>query len=265
MELAIEQELVVGRVLEIRLEQPRLGTRKLHGLLEPFLLSHGIKMGRDALFSLLESQQLLIRRRKKRGPRTTDGSGAPRWPNLLQGMQVKAINEAWATDITYVARHRDGWYYLMALVDLFSHQVVGWHLSLRIDAAACLMALEVAIKNTPDMPKGVIHHSDRGSQYRSDKYLEKLKKQDMKVSMCERPQENGVSERLNGIIKNELLDEKPLPSNIYKAREIMEATIEVYNTKRPHDSLGGLFPQEVHLGREPLPKLWKSRQKLSTD
>jgi len=261
MELAIEQELVIGKVLDIRDSQPRIGTRKLHGMLHDFMLSHGIKMGRDALFDLLAVHNLLIRRRKKKGPKTTDGTGAPKWPNLLEDMAITKIQQVWATDITYVQREKEGWYYLMALVDLFSHQIVGWHLSERMTASACLKALQMALEAHPQLPKGLIHHSDRGSQYRSDDYLEQLKKHHIKVSMCKKPQENGVSERLNGILKNELLDGRPLPSNLEQARAKVAAAIATYNCNRPHDSLGGLFPQQVHQGKQPLPSLWKKREK----
>lgn len=261
LELAVEEELIVKKVLEIRAEQPRLGTRKLHALIEPFLLSHGIKKGRDALFDLLERQNLLVRRKKRKGPKTTDGTGAPLWPNLLESFDLSAPCQAWATDITYVPKEEAGWYYLMALTDLFSRKVVGWHLSGKQDVTACLAALKMAVEAHPGGVNGTVHHSDRGSQYRSADYLKCLTENNMMASMCLKPQENGVSERLNGILKNELLDGKALPADYEAAKELVARAVDTYNNRRPHDSLGGLTPAEVHAGRAPLPSLWLPKKR----
>lgn len=261
-ELSIEQELVVGKVLEIRLEQPRIGTQKLLQVMRPFLESHGIKMGRDALFQLLDQQNLLIRSHKKKGPKTTDGTGAPLWPNLLEGLQITAIHQVWATDITYLPLQNGQWCYLMAIVDLFSHKIVGFHISADMHTSSCLIALDQALIGLPLAHQGLIHHSDRGSQYRSQAYLARLKLYKIQASMCTKPQENGVSERLNGILKNELLDGRSFP-DVEQARSQTTNAVHIYNRCRPHDSLGGLFPEQVHQGMQPGKSLWKKDEDVN--
>ena len=102
-ELNIEAELIIQQVIDIRKRHPIIGTRKLYLMLQPFLLEHQIKTGRDKLFDLLEANAMLVRRRKRRKVSTTDSSHPFRkYPNLVRELQTIRPNQLWVSDITYL-------------------------------------------------------------------------------------------------------------------------------------------------------------------
>ncbi len=131
--------------------------------------ARGRKVSRKRVARLMKKQQLQARR-KRRSVRTTDSNHSnPVAPNVLErDFSPEQPNSTWATDITYVWTG-EGWLYLAVVLDLFSRLVVGWSMSERIDTKLVLGALEMALEGRKP-PQGLIHHSDRGSQYASAEY-----------------------------------------------------------------------------------------------
>lgn len=162
--------LVLTLVKEIRVQMPLLGTRKLLHVLEPRLMEHGIKIGRDQLFNLLRFHGLLIRRRK-RIVRTTDSNHIfKRYPNLIKELIITGPEQLWVSDITCI-RTAQGFSYLSLITDAYSRKIVGYALHPNLEAIGRLRALEMAISNWKHVsPFYLIHHSDRGIQYCCNEY-----------------------------------------------------------------------------------------------
>lgn len=242
----VDGELVAGLVRQQRQKQGRLGTRKLHHLLKPELDKAGVRIGRDRLFEELRKRDLLLAPVPAKYPRTTQSyHNLPVFRNVVKGLEVTAPNQVWVSDITYL-RTRESFVYLALITDKFSRKIVGWHAGDNLEAAGCVRALERALA---DLPPGStpIHHSDQGSQYCCHEYVRRLQESGLRISMTEIDHcaENALAERINGILKQEygLGDELPSKEIAYLAAE---QGIELYNTCRPHTSLGYRMPAQVH-------------------
>lgn len=257
-----EGEMLIQEVLRIRKLQPRLGTRKLLVKLEEFMHEHNIRMGRDALFELLRANKLLVRKRRPMKPRTTFSYyWVRRFPNLIRDFVPSGPNQLWVSDITYI-RVGKGFAYLSLITDAYSHKIVGFHLSRDLRAAGCVKALRMALKNNPNRA-GLIHHSDRGFQYHSEQYLRLLGPK-VRVSMTENgdPRENAVAERLNGILKDELLKERF--DSFAQAQDEITQAVSTYNYLRPHYSIDMLTPAIAHTRAGELKKRWKNYYRSNT-
>lgn len=243
----IEQALVLKEVLSIRNNHPRIGTRKLYFMLEGFLLEHQIKMGRDALFDLLSLHDLLIRRRKRVIRTTQSNHWMRKYPNLIRAFIPTAPNQLWVSDITYW-KTEFGVLYISLITDAFSHKIVGYNLAQSLEAIESLNALKMAFKQNT-LLLNLIHHSDRGSQYCSYKYVNLLNKYDVQISMTESgdPLENAIAERVNGILKEEYLECYKV-STFKQAKELLDKVVVLYNEHRPHMSIGNQTPNKVHSG-----------------
>jgi putative transposase len=126
---AMGAELVLQEVVKIRSSQRRVGVRKLHHMMAGFTREHGVEMGRDALYELLREHSMLVRRRKRRGPRTTFSAfWMKRYPNLAKDFEPTAGNQLWVSDITYI-RVKEGFAYLSLVTDAYSRKIVGYHLN----------------------------------------------------------------------------------------------------------------------------------------
>ena len=254
---ALQEELIIQQVLVIRSRQKKLGTRKLLHLLKPFLLAHKIQLGRDALFELLASNNLLIRKRKRRAPRTTfSDHWMHKYPNLIIGMHVLAPNRLWVSDITYVTLKAD-FAYLSLVTDAYSRLITGYYLSRNLQAEGCVKALKMAVKQLPE-DHMLIHHSDRGSQYCSTEYVAQLEEKHIAISMTQNsdPRENAIAERVNGILKQELLAVSY--DNFEQAKDGVKNAIAIYNQERPHSSIDMLTPFQAHAISGELKKHWKN-------
>ncbi len=154
----------------------------------------------------------------------------------------EAPDQSWAGDITYI-RTGEGWIYLAVVLDLFSRRVIGWSMDDNMETALVSRALKTAIGlRLPG--DGLIHHSDRGSQYASDEYQEILDRNHITCSMSRRGNcwDNSVVESFFGTLKNELIYRKPWPTR-ESARQAVAEYIELfYNTKRRHSFLGQQSP-----------------------
>ena len=252
---ALKAELVIGEVVRIRRVQKRAGTRKLYHMISPRIAEHGIKLGRDGLNELLSSYGLLVKKRRRRKPRTTISGPWKRYPNLIRDYTPTAPNQIWVSDITYIRVGLD-FAYLSLVTDAYSRKIVGYHLSKSLSAKGCVSALRMAMSSNPDR-EGLIHHSDRGTQYYSMAYM-KLLGTRIRVSMTEKgdPIENAIAERVNGILKDELL-EGPFV-DLVDARRKLDQAVNVYNNQRPHLSIDMLTPAQAHARSGELKRRWKN-------
>jgi len=209
------------------------------------LRAQGRKVSRKRVARLM-GQQGLAARRRRRFVRTTDSRHAqPLAPNLLQRhFSPGQPNCSWATDITYVWT-RQGWLYLAVVLDLFSRMVVGWAMGELIDRHLVLRALDMALKGRQP-PRGLLHHSDRGSQYASEDYQRALAARGLQCSMSRKGNcwDNAVAESFFSSLKMELVHDADFATR-EQARAALFDYIEVfYNRRRRHSSLGYLSPVE---------------------
>lgn len=253
-ERAVEEQLVVDTVQKIRTHMPRLGGRKLLVKLE----QEGFAIGRDALFDLLRDNGLLVRRRRTVVRTTQSCHWLRKYPNLIRHFEATSPNQLWVSDITYVSA-QEGFMYLFLITDAYSRKILGYELADNLDADNAVKALEMALKRMKANCEGLIHHSDRGVQYCSDKYVKLLQKRQMQISMTENgdPLENSIAERINGILKDEwLYDLGKLPKSELPKR--IAQIIQVYNNDRPHSSLDMLTPNAAHKMNGQLKRRWKN-------
>ena len=252
---AYEGDLIIVEVLRYRVLQKHLGTRKLFDELQLFLAQHRFTIGRDGLFSLLRDNDLLVRKRKRKGSITTWSKHHYRkYPHITKGFIPTTANQLWVSDITYI-HIGNNFGYLSLITDVYSHKIVGFCLYKTLEAKGPLQALKMAMAATKDVSQ-LIHHSDRGVQYCCDDYVKLLNDNHIKISMTEKgdPLENAVAERVNGILKTELLEKGY--SNFNDAQQAIAVAISTYNFLRPHNSINNLKPVEAHLMSGVIPKKW---------
>lgn len=253
----IQDELILQLVLEQRKDHPKMGVRKLHHLLQTDFERLRIKIGRDGLFDLLSAYNLLIVKRKRRVNTTHSNHRFRKYPNLIKGLEPEKANQLWVSDITYI-RQKDSFKYLFLITDAYSKKIVGYALSDSLDSKHAVKALQDAIRFNCQPIAGLIHHSDRGIQYCSSAYIDILKEHSIEVSMTENgdPRENAIAERVNGILKDEYL-------NQYQELTLfqLDNTIKKYNEIRPHLSCNMLTPQKAHRLKGTLKRKWKNYYK----
>lgn len=232
---------MLERVDAVRVEQPRVGTRKLHHALR----DDGVRIGRDRLFTMLRMTDRLVKR-KRRSTRTTySHHGYAVAPNQLKTMTVAAPRQVVVSDITYLRVGRSAFAYLFLVTDLYSRKIVGWHLSRDLSHYGALIALHAAIRVLGAVT-GVVHHSDRGSQYCCHDYLRQLHAVHMIPSMTDGQHcyQNAVAERVNGILKDEFnLDATFI--TFAQAQHAVAHAVQIYNTIRRHWSLHLQTPNHV--------------------
>jgi transposase InsO family protein len=226
-----------------------------------FLLKHQFKIGRDALFNLLSEKGMLIKKRKIKPCITTLSKHRfKKYPNIIRDFIPIAPNQLWVSDITYI-HLQEGFAYLSLITDAYSHKIVGFYLNQDLSAKGPLKALSMALSNNPN-PKELIHHSDRGLQYCCDEYVKLLEKNEIKISMTENgdPLENAIAERVNGILKQELLEE--VFNDYSSALKAIAIACSTYNHLRPHGSIDNLKPVEAHQKSGELNKRWKNYYRI---
>jgi putative transposase len=218
------------------------GYRRIHEWLER---KRGITINEKKIIRVMKEYGLkaLIWRGFK--VKTTDSDHPYGYaPNLLPGMSLNRVNQVWVADITYI-RILTGFVYLAVIMDLFSRKVVGWAISLKIDAALCLEALNAAIEDRKP-PPGLVHHADRGVQYACREYNDKLAAHGIVASMSAKGYcyDNAFMETWFKTLKAEevYLTEYETIEDVLKAvPRFIEA---VYNEKRIHSSLNYFSPEE---------------------
>ncbi|MFN0156765.1 MAG: IS3 family transposase [Bacteroidota bacterium] len=236
----VEESKIIHQVCLTRHIMPRLGTRKLYARLQSMLSPLGI--GRDRLFEMLKSHRLLVRPRKRFTPTTNSGHALPVRPNLLKLTKPSGPGRVIVADQTYL-RLEHGFCYLSLVSDLYSRKIIGVDVSPTLETAGPLRALAMAFKSIT-RHNWFIHHSDRGVQYCSNEYRAFVESRGGQSSMsapgC--PYDNAVAERINGILKSEFYLDRVFTS-IHHAYEAAEEAVSIYNTERPHLSLGMMTPE----------------------
>lgn len=244
---------VVSMVTALRVRQPKLGTRKLHHVLGQPLREAGIKAGRDALFDILRSARMLVRPRRAYHKTTDSHHRFRRHPNLLKEGEGQVVptgpEQVWVADITYLPTAQRCTY-LSLVTDAYSRKIVGYHVAENLQTEGVRRALEMALRSRRSS-QPLVHHSDRGIQYCSTYYQRLHARHGIRCSMTDGYDcyQNALAERVNGILKGELLLHKP--ADLAQARLMVKQSVEIYNTERPHLSLQCKTPDEVHRALSP--------------
>lgn len=231
----------------IRARHHQMGAKQIYRMLQP---KH---MGRDRFERLLMENGFRVRR-VKNYLKTTDGTGWIHYTNLIAGITLTDVNQVWTSDITYLISQDATVYYVITVMDLYSRRIIGHAASLTMEAEQTSMkALLMALKNrSHGRYDQLIHHSDRGSQYRYHKYLELLKEYNIKTSMCDDVYDNAHQERLNGIIKNNyllFLD----TSGLKQVQSSLSETVKRYNEEKPHSAIQYMTPVDYEIYLQQLP------------
>ena len=238
----LEDRRLAVEVASIHAEsRQRYGSPRVHAELR----GRGRKTSRKRVAKLMR-QQGLRARHKRRFRTTTDSAHEfPVAPNRLKRkFEVDAPNTAWVTDITYIWT-QEGWLYLAVILDLFSRRVVGWAMSEKITRKLALAALTMALSRRQP-PRGLLHHSDRGSQYASGDYRKRLVANNIVCSMSRRGDcwDNAVAESFFSTLKTELVHNVIFLTHESAKNAIAEWIEMFYNSNRRHSSLGYATPLE---------------------
>ncbi len=215
------------------------------------LCKEGHRVGRYRAGSLMRKAGAEFQPRKKFRRTTDSRHSLPVAANLLsRQFQVGAPDRAWCSDITYLWTMQ-GWLYLAVILDLFSRKVVGWAMSNRINAQLVLDALRMAYwRRKP--PAGLLHHSDRGSQYASKAYQEELKKYNMLCSMSRKGDcwDNAVAESFFRSLKTERTDDALYLTRNQARLDVVDYIEMFYNSHRLHSSLQYRSPNQYEARSE---------------
>ena len=242
-------------VNQLRLQMPRIGTRKLYYLLQEELPTLGV--GRDKLFAILKANHMLIKPKRSYHITTNSHHRFRKHKNLIEHLEIRKPEQVWVADITYVG-NRNNPMYLALITDAYSKKIKGYNVSNSLETTGSLKALKMAIKNRKYPYQKLIHHSDRGLQYCSNQYQETIYKNNLKCSMTESydPYQNAVAERVNGILKQEFLfNTKNLDLKTMKI--LVKQSINIYNHNRPHWSCNMLTPNQMHQQKDVKIKTYK--------
>ena len=260
-----EEAFVVEFIKRVRRKDRGIGGGKLWQMYHrEFGEEHSV--GYNRFYDIIEKYNLKVRRRKRRAKTTDSNHDLPLYPNLVKELIPQRPNQLWVSDITYIVVYlnaQTGEYdfcYLSLVTDYYTKEIIGWCVGETLEAKFAIEALNMALTRLGDKsPADLIHHSDRGVQYASYDYTGILKKNGIKISMTERgaPKDNAVAERINGIIKNELLMGMSFFS-VEDVRKSLEVAINFYNNERPHMSLDWKTPAEAALCTGELKKKWTS-------
>ena len=256
-----QEDLILSEVRRLRKQIPGLGTAKLHEMLHGFLSGHRIKLGRDKLHNLLKERGLLVKRKGIR-IRTTDSDHCYRkYPNRVKNLIPERPNELWVSDLTYfpLGSH---FAYLTVVMDAYSRKIVGWSLQKTLEAKGSLQALDMALVQRGKCGRSLVHHSDRGVQYCSWMYVNRLRNAQIGISMTESgdPNENAMAERVFRTLKEDF--QLRGFTNFERAMAAVAQAIQAYNSLRPHASLGYMTPDQAHKKRGRFELKWYPYKKV---
>lgn len=252
----VNEKFILEQIDVIRKQQPRCGGRKLFIELQSFFKQHNICMGRDKFFDLLKRNKLLVRKTNRNVYTTNSKHHFYRYPNLVKGFTPLKAHELWVSDITYIPL-KERFAYLFLITDAYSRKIIGFHVSDDMKVSSAVVALKKALAQKPEETI-VIHHSDRGIQYCSTEYVNLLMQHNAIISMTDNgdPLENAIAERINGILKTELISS--YYNTIDEASVHISRCITIYNYKRRHSSLNWQIPAQVHTQKGPQIRRWKN-------
>jgi transposase InsO family protein len=237
-----EHQEIVGFVKKIDVASNHTyGSRRMRKALNAL----GFPMGRNKARRLMREAGVRVRHRKKYKVTTNSNHKQPVFDNLLsRQFEVPCPDQVYASDVTYIWT-QEGWLYLAVVIDLCSRKVVGWSMSSRMKAQLVCDALEMAVWRR--RPKaGLIHHSDRGSQYASKAFRQLLRAHDYKGSMSRKGDcwDNAVVESFFGSLKQERVQWQSYQTRYEAQQDVLDYISMFYNSYRLHSTLGYVSPND---------------------
>ena len=237
----VDRQLAVEVRSAFEESQRRYGSPRIHVELR----AKGRLVGRHRVARVMRVQRLKARQRRRFVATTDSTHQLPVAPNLVsRNFEASAPNLVWAGDVTFIPT-AGGWLYLAVLLDLFSRRIVGWAMSDKNDEALTLAALQMAIDQR-NPPKGLIHHTDRGTTYASTEYQDLLRRNGLRCSMSRRGNclDNAVAESFFSTLKTECTTAMTFPSRDAARRVVLEYIAGFYNPTRRHSTIGYMSPME---------------------
>jgi transposase InsO family protein len=224
-------------VREVRKDHPRMGSRPMYYKLRIR------EIGINKFEKIIKEAGLGLKQNKRRIITTQSNPYHNHYPNLTYGIKLNGINQLWVSDITYWLGEIDT-YYITLMQDVYSRRILGYHADDNMYAENNLKVLRQSIKiRGISKYKGLIHHSDKGSQYTCKEYERRLNNAEINISMAKNSIENPYVERLNGIIKNDYLAFEHI-FDLPSLNKALKRVIWLYNYNRPHSELGYMTPVE---------------------
>ncbi len=231
-------------VQRIALDWPAYGRRRM----TEELRRQGWTVNHKRVHRIMREDNLLCLRKRKFVATTDSSHGRKVYPNLAREMVLTGMDQLWRADITYI-RLRDEFVYLAVVLDAFSRRVIGWALDRTMEDSLTLSALQMALSRRIVEP-GLVHHSDRGSQYASLDYTNLLKENGIVISMSRKgnPWDNAACESFMKTLKSEEVHRNEYRDLAEARAEIREFLEKVYNQQRLHSALGYVPPAEFEAG-----------------
>jgi transposase InsO family protein len=227
-------------IQRIALEWPSYGRRRV----TQELRRHGWTVNWKRVYRLMRKDNLLCVRKRKFVVTTDSNHGRKVYPNLAREMVLTDVDQLWRADITYI-RLRDEFVFLAVVLDAYSRRVIGWALDRTLEDELTVSALRMALSRRV-VERGLVHHSDRGSQYASGDYIGLLKESGVQISMSRKgnPWDNAACESFMKTLKHEEVHRNEYRDLAEARSEIGTFLEKVYNQKRLHSALGYLPPAE---------------------
>jgi len=242
----LEDEYYSGLVkLEFERSRRTYGPRRL---VRQISKVHGIRIGRRRVEELMREHHLVPKTVRKFKATTDSNHNYPASPNLLsRNFKMDRVNQAWVSDITYIATD-EGWLYLAAVMDLYSGKIVGWAMEERMTQELVISALRQAI-NRYSPPRGVLLHSDRGVQYACKRYRNLLRSRGFVQSMSRKGNcwDNAPMESFFGTLKTELVYHEHYKTRAEARQSIFDYVEGFYNRIRLQQKLGYLSPVDFEM------------------